>query len=47
VAAVYASFEEGFATRDLRDAAALLGAPAQPITPAPASTSTSAPSATR
>ena len=44
VAAVYASFEEGFATRDLRDAAATLG---QAITPAPTSTSTSTPSATR
>src|SRR5829696_8273749 len=44
VAAVYASFEEGFATRDLREAGALLG---QPITAAPASASTSAPSATR
>jgi adenylate cyclase len=47
VATVYASFDEGFATRDLRDAAALLGSPAQAITAAPASTSTSAPSATR
>jgi DNA-binding SARP family transcriptional activator len=47
VAAVHAGFEEGFATRDLRAAAAVLAPAAQPMTPAPASTSTSAPSATR
>jgi DNA-binding SARP family transcriptional activator/tetratricopeptide (TPR) repeat protein len=46
VAAVLASFGEGFGTRDLREAAALLEG-AQPITPAPASTSTSVPSTTR
>lgn len=45
LAAVYGGFEEGFETRDLRDAAAALAA--QPIAPAPASASTSAPSATR
>jgi tetratricopeptide (TPR) repeat protein len=44
VAAVYARFEEGLETRDLRAAAAVLG---QAMTPAPASTSTTAPSATR
>jgi adenylate cyclase len=47
VAAVHAQFEEGFGTRDLRAAAAVLGPAAQSITPAPASASTSAPSATR
>ena len=47
VAAVHAGFDEGFGTRDLRDAAAVLGAGAQAIVPAPASTSTSTPSATR
>jgi hypothetical protein len=45
VAAVYARFEEGLETRDLRAAAEVLGA--QAITPAAVSTSTSAPSATR
>ena len=40
-------FEEGFGTRDLRDAAAVLEGAAQPIVPAPASDSTSTPSATR
>ena len=45
VAAVYARFEEGLETRDLRDAAAVLSA--HSIAPAPASASTSAPSATR
>jgi glycosyltransferase involved in cell wall biosynthesis len=44
VAAAYAGFEEGHDTRDLRAAAAVL---AQPIAPAPASASTSTPSATR
>ena len=47
VAAVHARFEEGFGTRDLRDAAAVLEGAAQPIVPAPASDSTSTPSATR
>ncbi len=47
VAAVHAQFEEGFGTRDLRAAAAVLGTAGQSITPAPASASTSAPSATR
>jgi predicted ATPase len=46
VATALASFTEGFATRDLREAAALLEG-AQAITPVPASTSTRAPSATR
>ena len=46
VAAVLASFTEGFGTRDLREAAALLG-DGQAMTPAPASTRTSAPSTTR
>jgi DNA-binding SARP family transcriptional activator len=45
VAAVYARFQEGLETRDLRDAAAVLGA--HSIAPAPASASTSTPSATR
>jgi predicted ATPase len=44
VAESYETFEEGFGTRDLRDAAALL---AQSITPVDASVSTSTPSATR
>ena len=43
----YAGFEEGFATRDLRAAAAVLEPAAQAIAPAPASASTSTPSATR
>ena len=47
VAEVHARFEEGFGTRDLRDAAAVLEGAAQPIVPAPASASTSTPSATR
>ncbi len=47
VAAAYARFEEGFGTRDLRAAAAVLEPAAQPIAPAPASASTSTPSATR
>jgi tetratricopeptide (TPR) repeat protein len=42
----YVTFEEGFATRDLREAAALLAA-GQSITPADASAMTSAPSTTR
>jgi DNA-binding SARP family transcriptional activator len=42
----YATFEEGFRTRDLREAAALLDA-AQSIVPADASAMTSAPSTTR
>ena len=46
VAAALATFAEGFGTRDLREAAALLEG-AQPMTPAPASTSTSVPSTTR
>jgi predicted ATPase len=46
VATALASFTEGFATRDLREAAALLEG-GQAITPVPVSTSTSAPSATR
>ncbi|HTE62429.1 MAG TPA: hypothetical protein VK631_18890, partial [Solirubrobacteraceae bacterium] len=46
VAAALAAFGEGFATRDLREASALLER-AQAITPAPVSTSTSVPSATR
>jgi DNA-binding SARP family transcriptional activator len=46
VAAALASFAEGFGTRDLREATALLEG-AQAITPDPASASTSAPSATR
>src|SRR5829696_3662104 len=47
VAAAYGRFIEGFDTRDLREAAAVLEPMPQAITPAPASTSTSAPSATR
>ena len=47
VAALHAGFEEGFGTRDLRAAAAVLAPPGQPIAPAPASASTSRPSATR
>jgi adenylate cyclase len=47
VLTAHARFEEGFDTRDLREAAALLGAEPQSITPAPASASTSAPSPTR
>jgi DNA-binding SARP family transcriptional activator len=47
VAAVHAGFEEGFGTRDLRDAAAVLAPAAQAIRPAPASASTSTPTATR
>jgi hypothetical protein len=43
----YAGFEEGFGTRDLRDAAAVLAPAAQAIRPAPASASTSTPTATR
>jgi DNA-binding SARP family transcriptional activator/tetratricopeptide (TPR) repeat protein len=46
VAAALATFGEGFGTRDLREAAALLEG-AQAITPAPVSTSTSVPSTTR
>ena len=46
VAAVLATFGEGFGTRDLREAAALLEG-GQPITPAAVSTSTSVPSTTR
>ena len=45
VAAVHARFTEGFGTRDLREAAALLEAD-QLTTPAPAGTSTGAPSTT-
>ena len=44
VRAAYAGFGEGFDTRDLREAAALIG---QEMTPAPASASTRAPSTTR
>ena len=44
VSAAYAGFGEGFDTRDLREAAALIG---QEMTPAPASASTRAPSTTR
>jgi len=48
VALAFNAFEEGHGTRDLREAAAVLGIPtAQPIAPEPASTSTSAPSVTR
>jgi adenylate cyclase len=47
VAAVHAGFEEGHGTRDLRDAAAVLAGAVQAIVPAPASASTSTPSATR
>jgi DNA-binding SARP family transcriptional activator len=48
VALAYHAFEEGHGTRDLREAAAVLGlAPAQAIVPAPASASTTMPSATR
>ena len=47
VAELHAGFEEGFGTRDLRDAAAVLAPPGQAIAPAPASASTSRPSATR
>jgi DNA-binding SARP family transcriptional activator len=47
VAAAYARFEEGLGTSDLRAAAAVLERGAQAITPAPASASTSTPSATR
>ena len=46
VAAAVASFTEGFGTRDLREAAALLQN-GQAMTPAPASTRTSVPSTTR
>jgi DNA-binding SARP family transcriptional activator len=46
VAAALASFTEGFGTRDLREAAALLEG-AQAMTPVPASTRTSEPSTTR
>jgi DNA-binding SARP family transcriptional activator/predicted ATPase len=46
VAAALATYTEGFGTRDLREASALLEG-TQPITPAPASTRTSAPSVTR
>ncbi len=46
VAAALATFAEGFGTRDLREAGALLEG-AQPMTPAPVSTSTSVPSTTR
>jgi DNA-binding SARP family transcriptional activator len=45
LASVYGGFEDGFGTHDLRDAAAVLAA--QPMAPAPASASTSAPSTTR
>ena len=47
--AAYATFTEGFSTRDLREAAALLGADASPqaITPAAVRTSTTVPSTTR
>jgi hypothetical protein len=44
VAAAYAGFREGLDTRDLREAAALIG---QEMTPPAASASTSAPSTTR
>ncbi len=48
VALAFNAFEEGNGTRDLREAAAVLGlAGAQAMTPAPASTSTRTPSATR
>ena len=48
VALAFNAFEEGHGTRDLREAAAVLGlAPAQAIAPAPASASTRTPSATR
>ena len=48
VALAYNRFEEGHGTRDLREAAAVLGlTPAQAMAPAAASTSTSTPSATR
>ncbi|HKH17234.1 MAG TPA: BTAD domain-containing putative transcriptional regulator [Solirubrobacteraceae bacterium] len=47
VAAVYARFEEGLDTRDLRDAAAVLAAGGQAIVPVAASASTSMPSVTR
>ena len=48
VALAYHAFEEGHGTRDLREAAAVLGlTPAQAIMPAPASASTRTPSATR
>ena len=48
VALAYHAFEEGHGTRDLREAAAVLGlTPAQAIVPAPASASTRTPSATR
>ena len=46
VAAALATFTEGFRTRDLREAAALLE-DAQAMTPAPANTRTSEPSTTR
>ena len=46
VAAALAAFGEGFGTRDVREAVALLEA-GQAITPAPVSTSTTAPSTTR
>jgi predicted ATPase len=45
VAAALATFSEGFGTRDLREAAALLEG--QAMTPAPVSTSTTVPSTTR
>ena len=47
VAAMLAGFDEGRDTRDLRDAQAVLETALHAIVPAPASTSTSAPSATR
>ena len=47
VAAMLAGFDEGRDTRDLRDAQAVLETGLHAIVPAPASTSTSAPSATR
>jgi predicted TPR repeat methyltransferase len=47
VRAAYGRFTEGFDTRDLREAAAVLEPVPQAITPAPASASTSTPSATR
>jgi len=48
VALAYNAFEEGHGTRDLREAAAVLGlSPAQAMAPAAASASTRTPSATR
>jgi predicted ATPase len=47
VLAVQAGFKEGFETRDLREARALLEGAPQLMTPAPASASTRAPSTTR